>query len=92
MLEAYQNDVGTTITLDCQVDISAATAVKIRARKPDGSSVVWTGSVDSVTYIKYVTQANDLDVTGVWLLQGEVDSAVWSGHSTPIELLVKPLV
>lgn len=92
MTKVYVGDIGTEIILDTLVDITSATSVSIKARKPDGSAVTWPGAVYGGTSIRYVSQLNDLDMDGVWSLQGHVTSPAWSGSSEIVELRVHPLV
>jgi hypothetical protein len=78
--EIHENDVGTkllvTITDDGQVvDISSALALSIFIRKPDGTILNRTGTLetdgtDGKMY--YLTVAGDLDVAGTYKLQGQV--------------------
>lgn len=77
----YKGDTGTVIQLDTQSDISSATLVKIKVRKPSGVILDWIGALQGTTAIRYVTQANDLDESGVYKLQGYVESPAWCGSS-----------
>lgn len=79
MTKVYVGDVGTEITLDCGTDVSAATQKKIVVRKPSGARLEWTASLQGSNYIKYVTQAGDIDMSGVWKLQAAIDLPEWSG-------------
>jgi hypothetical protein len=92
MSKTYVGDIGTEIILDVQADITTATSVGILAKKPDGTSVTWSGQVYSGTNVHYLTQTNDLNQAGVWLLQAVIASPSWSGHSESVELVVYPLV
>lgn len=91
MNKAFKGDIGTEIIIDCQIDLSQATTLSIVARKPDGTKVVWTGSVMLPSSIRYVTLANDLDTIGTWSLQPKIESPAWTGSGATVELLVLPI-
>lgn len=84
MTKTYVGDTGTEIILNCGTDISTATSVKINYKKPAGTTGSWTGAVYNTNYIKYTTDADDLDVAGQWLLQALVITASgeWLGETT----------
>lgn len=83
--DAHVGDVGTVIQVTLQgndsncvasaLDISAATTLEIRLKKPDGS--VLTKNASFVTdgsdgKINYTTIAGDLDQAGVWKVEAYV--------------------
>lgn len=78
--EIHEGDIGTkllvTITDDGSiVDISSAISLSIYIKKPDGTILNRTGTletdgVDGKMY--YITVAGDLDVAGNYKLQGQV--------------------
>ena len=89
MDEIFVGDVGTAISLDCEVDISAASVRRIVVRKPNGRRVQWTAVADGTTKIKYVTQAGDLDVAGDWDMQAYVELPTWKGRGAISTLKVR---
>ncbi len=89
MTKTYVGDVNTEIRLDTEVSLASATALKISARKPDGTEVLWTGSADG-TVVRYYTLADDLDVAGQWLLQAVVTTAAGEGRGETAKLKVYP--
>jgi len=63
---------------------------KIIARKPTGTSVTWTAVADGTNGIKYVTQANDIDVHGTWQLQAYIEMPEWKGSGAVAQMYVYP--
>jgi hypothetical protein len=88
----HAEDVGTkllsTVT-DCGtvVDISTATSLSIFIRKPDSTvlsrtGVLYTDGTDGKMY--YATVAGDLDVAGLYKIQGKVGLPSGAIHSTSL--------
>lgn len=92
MKTLFIGDTGTEIVLDCGIDVSSATARKIIARKPSGTRVEWTAAAEGSTSIKYVTQADDLNVAGEWALQAHIEMPDWIGSGDVVRLQVLPSV
>ena len=88
--KVYIGDIGTEIILDTGQDLSTATSLKIKYRKPNGTTGEWAASQVSgdSTKMKYVTQEGDLDVAGTWELQAYVEFASWQGHGEIATLVV----
>lgn len=76
----FVGDTGTEIILDCGTDISTGTLFRIEARKPNGTKIHWTATLDGTRKIKYAVQAGDLDTAGKWALQAYVELPGWSGR------------
>lgn len=89
MDEVFVGDVGTVISLDCEVDISAASVRRIVVRKPNGHRVQWMAVADGTTKIKYVTQSGDIDMAGDWDMQAYVELPTWKGRGAISTLKVK---
>lgn len=77
--KSYVGDIGTVILLDCGTDITGATKVEIRTRKPDKSEHIWPAVVDATKYVKYVVQPGDFDMKGNYLFQAYVETPAWKG-------------
>jgi hypothetical protein len=80
----HVGDVGTVIriTLSDDTDISGASEVRIRYRKPSGTTSYWTASVVS-NGVQYTTETGDIDESGTWQLQAWIDlSESFSGSTT----------
>ena len=86
--KVYAGDVGTEIILNCGSDISGATATLIKAKKPDGTTVNWTAAVYNSNYLRYVTEAGDLDQAGRFYLQASLTLGGWSGLGETAVLMV----
>ncbi len=91
MDEVFENDIGTTFTLTIKnrqgavVDISGAIVKQLKFTKSNG--VVLTKTAVYVTdgtdgKIKYVTVDGDLDTRGIWKVQGYIQLASGSWHTT----------
>jgi hypothetical protein len=79
----YVGDTGTAIILDCGTNISAASAITMEVRKPDGSVVSWTAALEGTNGVRYNTLAATLDQAGDWKLQARVTlgAGVWRGET-----------
>ena len=79
--EVHKGDIGTKflVTFEDQgvvLPIAAATMLRIRFEKPNGTVVVQTATLEtdgSDGKAKYVSVLNDLDAAGIWYLQGYVE-------------------
>lgn len=89
----YVGEIGTTVSLECGLDISAATVRRIYYTKPDGTSSYWSASASGTTAMTYTTTAaTDIDQVGVWRLRAYVvtptyTSGIWGDIVT---MTVKP--
>ena len=74
--DANVGDVGFQIFLATGVDVSGASSLAIRYRKPDGTEGEWAATATTLNGqdgIQHVTAAaSELDQAGVWHLQAEV--------------------
>jgi hypothetical protein len=76
-----QDNVGSTIQLTVldggvAVDLTTATSVSLRFKKPDGNVFDRDGDISSAPddgLVEYVTVAGDIDQDGVWQLQATVE-------------------
>lgn len=91
-LEIHKSDIGTVITITIKdgtnpVDISSATQLKIRFKKPDRtlSSEKDATLVNDGTdgKMKYTSIADDFDQSGNWTIQGYVklNTGEWSSST-----------
>jgi hypothetical protein len=88
---AQVGDIGTKIRFNVQEDISGASVLKLKYRKPNSSAGEWEASVYNSTYAEYTTgSATDFDIGGVWSIQVYVEMPGWKGHSEIKEFLVAP--
>lgn len=88
--KVYVGDVGTVIYLDTGEDMSSASVMKIKVKKPDASTVEWTAALDvtNTNRIKYVVVADDLDQDGTYRLQAYCVTPLWSGLGETAQLKV----
>ena len=85
--KVYVGDVGTQIILDCGQDISAATAISIEVKKPNGGTASWAAAANGTNAISCFTGgANALTLAGTWLLQAKVTlpSGTWRGETAQL--------
>ena len=78
----YKGDIGQQIVLEAGQDISAASLLQMKYKKPDGSTGTWTATLTGVDSVYYNTLADDLDQTGNWEIQLyiELGDAKLHGH------------
>jgi len=89
--KVYVGDVGTRIALDAGEDITTQTVLKIKYRKPDGTTGEWSASVEANNYAVYYTQDGDLDTAGLWKFQIYIELPTWEGHGETAEYMVNEL-
>ena len=88
MISVFMLDIGTSIILDCGVDVSLASVCNIKVRKPNGTIVFWPAVAHETNYIKHTVLSGELDQTGVWRLQASVTIPGWSGLGDVVTLQV----
>lgn len=77
---AYVGDIGHKIILDVGVDITGATEMQIKYRKPGGEMGHWDAIEEGIEQISYLTKADDFDYAGTWSLQAYVKTQGWKIH------------
>ena len=79
----YQGDVGTVILVDTCNDITTATKVSLKVKKPDGTLTEWVGTVSGTTVIRYVVQVDDFSQVGYYRVQSyvEMPGGIWRGDT-----------
>jgi len=86
---AYINEVGGTLIIDLQEDITAATSISINVAKPDGTTDIWYPEVSDVRYLVYTIAENDLNVAGTYYLQPALTLNGWTGFGDAVPFQVK---
>jgi hypothetical protein len=81
MTKVYEGDEGLEIRLDTGQSLAGATAMKIKVKKPDQSTVEWTATQHDSTTIKYTTGSGDLATSGDYVLQAYVEWGADSKHT-----------
>ena len=72
MSKVYINTEGILIKVETGIDLSGATKVSLKVRKPSGTEVEWIGTADG-TKITYITQTGDLDEAGLYKIQAYIE-------------------
>jgi hypothetical protein len=86
--KVYVGDIGTIIEIDMQENISTATELKLKVRKPDGTQVEWTPSIYGTNYLRYTLQVGDLDMAGTYALQPYMTIGTWTGRGDTVSFTV----
>jgi len=83
-MSLHKGDIGAVIRLTTDLDISGASALSVKYRKPSGTTGSWTGTLNGTNNLQYTTtDADDLDEAGDWSFQGLVTGVSgWTGHTT----------
>jgi hypothetical protein len=91
MKKIYTGDTGTDIVLDCNIDVSSASARAIEVRKPDSSTVTWSAVAEGTTSIKYTSLAGTFDQAGDWELQASVTlpGGNWRGETVLLRVYAR---
>ena len=76
----YVGDIGTVIDVDCNETITGATGQKLIVKKPNGTTVEWTATIQGTDTLRHITIANDLDVAGEYLIQPYLTLSGWTGR------------
>lgn len=81
-------DIGTYIVIDMGTDVSAATNLIFKVRKPSypdtGSEEDWVPSVYNTNYLRYQVVTGDFDEDGVYEIVPQLTLGGWSGHGDPV--------
>lgn len=75
----YVEDIGTEILVDCGSTITGATNLKLKVKKPDGSTAEWTAAIDGTDHLKHTSEAGDFSVAGTYFLQAGLTIGGWTG-------------
>lgn len=93
-MSAFKTQTLLDITLDTGIDISTASSLSIRYKKPSGETGSWSGTLSGLTSITYGVQSGDIDEAGTWRFQAVVVISGETGYGeivthnfkTPIEI------
>ncbi len=88
LVKIYKGDVGQKIILDTDQDISEATLLQIKYKKPDATTGTWTATLTGIDSAYYTTVENDLDQTGNWEIQLYVELGGAKIHGTIVSFHV----
>lgn len=83
-------DIGTEIRIDVGTSTAGA-AGKVIGVAPGQEPVIWVGTTED-TFVKYTTEADDIEIPGRWYFQAYLDYGVgaWKGYSRPVSERVFP--
>jgi len=85
----YVGDVGTEIKIDMQEAMAGATNITFEVKKPNGEEKTWSGiEITETTKLKYKTQADDLDISGIYKIQPKLTIATWTGKGYTVTFRV----
>ena len=92
MSDVFKGAKGFTLVLDCIANIGAATVMKIRYRKPDGTVGEWVATMHSPTEIEFTTSlvSSELDQEGNWVFQAYVATPTWELFGDKVTEHVEP--
>lgn len=65
----YTGDTGTIVRLDTLTDITTATSLTIKVKKPSGTCTTWVAQLEGTTTLKYVSVSGDFNESGNYKLQ-----------------------
>lgn len=91
MSKYYVGDIGVKIVVDTGIDISNATVLQLKVRKPDNTEVDWTATFEGLTKLSYTIISGDWTQAGRYLLQSYVETPTWKakGETTSFEVYYK---
>lgn len=80
MSKAYVGDIGTAIEINTFIDLSAASLMELKVKKPDDTVHVWTADIpDGFTAtdgrIVHFTEDGDFDQAGKYYIQPHIETA-----------------
>ncbi len=83
----FTGDIGVVFRVYAEIDISQATSIIMKVKKPSGSTANWTSSLasDNNYYAVFSTISTSLDEAGDWLLSLSVvlpTGASFTGESS----------
>jgi hypothetical protein len=84
----YTHSWGFKLVFDVEVDITEATEMEIRYKKPSKETGVWDAALDDSTSIFYVIKEGDLDIQGLWQFQAFITTSDWSIPGEVIHVVV----
>lgn len=87
MSKHYLNEVGTMINVNCGTDISTASNVSFKVKKPDNTLVSWDATTSGQVASVY-TAPGDFDIPGIYYLQVELTKNGWTGKSETVQFTV----
>ena len=84
------NGTNITITLHANFNLSGATTVRIYYQKPSGVKGFWVATLSGNDQLVYNTAVGDIDVPGIWVLQGYVIKSGLVYETSVTQMVVEP--
>ena len=84
------NGTNIAITLHANFNLSGATVVRIYYQKPTGVKGFWNATLSGNDQILYNTSVSDIDVPGIWVLQGYVVKGGLIYETSITQMIVEP--
>lgn len=86
----FKNDVYTMFRINGGKDLTLASSLTVKVKKPDGSEVEWTGELYSLdnNKIKYIIQPGDLDQSGQYKANAYYIFPDWEGRGNTFKFTV----
>jgi hypothetical protein len=80
MSKAYVGDIGTAIEINTLIDLSGASTMEYKVKKPDGSIHTWEVEIPAALteadgFLVHFTEDGDFDQVGKYYIQPHVTSA-----------------
>ena len=83
------NGTNITITLHANHNLSNPTISRIYYKKPSGATGFWPATMQGNDNLVYITGDSDIDIPGVWILQGYVLKAGTDYWTSLAEMIVE---
>jgi len=90
MGKSFVGDIGTIIHIECGRDVSGATGVLFKVKKPDATTADWTPAISGTTAFNYTIQAGDFNQAGTYKIQWYGTLGTWTGRGETAEHVVYP--
>jgi len=88
----YVGTAGLGVLINTCTDLTNATTVSIKVKKPNGVTATWVAekiTIDgNMTYVKHTTSEEDIDIPGVYELQAYAEIGTWAGRGKTVSLVV----
>ena len=76
----YVGEIGTSIILDCGINIVGASEISIKVKKPDGALSSWDASIYGSQKMVHISEEDDFDQNGRYFLQASLKIGTWEGR------------
>lgn len=80
----FVGDIGTELLINMGENISSASSVSLSVRKPDGTVVTWTPTIQGTLYLRYLTQSGDLNLAGEYAISPLLTIGSWTGRGETV--------